>query len=372
MEFQEYGYRSVAKSAGPYQLATLMAGVKNCVEGLAQVNKGEEVLILTDYEIDPVVVQAFVAVSSYLGAKVHILHTRPFSLGGKDENNPSDLIIAAYKAADVVFSLCWFPDIHSKKMGKPLRTESNTRWVSLYQMATAECLSSPAASYPLPILFELTKRMKELCKRTKEIRVTSPEGTDLTFKVKTEYIGGGAVEPLRIGGYTRAAFPLSALGVFPPVDAEGVICSHENYLTGYSEIPIRLELKENMVLRITGGGPGEAEATFRYLQGPKKTDRFPLIEAQWGLNPKARIKGATQVEKERHATTLHFGVGTELHIHGIWDTHLDFGIPTPTIYFDGVPIVKDRKLSLLEDSAIREIAAKFGDPDDLLACNMYI
>ena len=372
MEWQEYGYRSVPKGAGPYQLPTLMAGVKNCVEDLAQVRAGEEVLILADYEIDPLVVQAFMAVSSYLGAKVHVLQTRPFSLGGKDEHNPSDLVIAAYQAADVVFSLCWFPDIHTKKMPQHLSTESDTRWVSLYQMATVECLSSPAASYPLPILFELTKRMKEICVQTKEIRVTSPEGTDLTFKVKEENIGGGAVEPLRIGGHTRAAFPLSALGIFPPVDAEGVISSHENYVTGYSKTPLRLELKENMVFKITGGGPGEARAVWKYLQGPKKTDRFPLIEAQWGLNPKARIKGTPQIEKERHATTLHFGVGTEYYQDKKWETHVDFGIPTPTLYFDGVPLVKDRKLVLLEDPEIRELAAKYGDPDDLLACNVYI
>jgi 2,5-dihydroxypyridine 5,6-dioxygenase len=372
MEFQEYGYRSVAKSAGPYQLAMLTAGVKSCVEGLAQVKAGEEVLILTDYEIDPVVVQAFVANCSYLGAKVHILHTRPFSLGGKDENNPSDLVVAAYKAADVVFSLCWFPDIHTKKMPQHLSTESNTRWVSLYQMATVECLSSPAASYPLPILFELTKKMRDICLRTQEIRVTSPEGTDLKFKVKPENVSGGAVGPLGIGGWTRAAFPLSALGIFPPIDAEGVICSCDNYVTGFSDVPIRLDLKENMVYRISGGGPGEAEAILKYLQGPKKTNRFPLIEAQWGLNPKARIKGATQIEQERLATTLHFGVGTEYHQHKHWDTHNDFGIPTPTLYFDGVALVKDRRLSLLEDPDIRAIAAQFGDPDALLTCNPYI
>lgn len=372
MEFQEYGYRSVAKSSGPYQLPTLIAGVRNCVEVLAQVTRGEEVLILADYEVDPVVIQAFISICSYLGAKVHILHTRPFSLGGKDEHNPSDLVLAAYRSADVVFSLCWFPDIHSRKMPEKLSTVSNTRWVSLYQMATVECLSSPAASYPLPILFEITKKMKELCKRTKEIRVTSPEGTDITFKIKPEYIGGGAVEPLRIGGYTRAAFPLSALGIFPPVDAEGFICSHENYLTGYSEIPVRLELHQNRVVRVTGGGVSEAEAIWRYLQGPKRANSFPLIEAQWGLNPKARLKGATQIEKERLASTIHFGVGTEFHQHRAWDTHIDFGIPTPTMYFDGVQIVKDRKLSLLEDPDIRKIAAEFGDPDDLLAWNIYI
>ena len=180
------------------------------------------------------------------------------------------------------------------------------------------------------------------------------------------------MEPLRIGGYTRAAFPLSALGIFPPVDAEGVICSHDNYITGYSEQALRLKVHENMVVEISGGGPGEADAIRRYLQGPEKVDRFPLIEAQWGLNPKARIKGATQIEQERLATTLHFGVGTEFHQQGVWDTHNDFGIPTPTIYFDGVAMVKDRQLSLLADPAIRQVAAQYGDPDDLLTCNIYI
>lgn len=366
--FHQYGYISTEKSSGPLQNGELIVGVRNCLVGMANVQKGEKVLILADYEVDPLVVQAFIAVGTMLDASVAVLYDEPFSLGGKNPNIPNPLMHAACDAADVLISCCWFPDIHARGFFRP---KGKSRRVSLYQQASVGALSSPGARFPVELGFKIMEKMRNLVEAAvgQKIHVTSPNGTDITAKI-TKGIQGALVRSLQAG--EAAPFPLGVCG-FRPEDANGVLYFDETYQLGESEAPIFMEFKNNKCVRIEGGGPGEAENVAAYMElGKKGTPVGELIEIMWGLNPKSRFKGAaSQIERERHATTIHFGVATAYY-SGTWHTHCDFFVHTPSISIGDRMVVDKRRLLLLEDKEIRNVAAKYGDPDKLLKPDVYL
>src|SRR3989304_5588300 len=115
MSGQLFGYGSIPKAA-PSQLPLLLPGVKNCVVNLMDTKPGERFLIIAENTVDPVVVEAFEAVAGMIGADVTTMRIKPFSPAGVDPNNPSDVVVQAYAAADSVVILSWYPDIHSKKL----------------------------------------------------------------------------------------------------------------------------------------------------------------------------------------------------------------------------------------------------------------
>lgn len=370
MNFFQYGYMSTEKSSGPLQIGKLIGGVKNCLAGVVNVQKGEKVLLLCDYEVDQLVVQAFVAVGTMLGSEVSVLYDRSFSMGGTNPQIPTPAMRAASEASDVVISLCWFPDVHSPGMLTP---KSKTRWVSMYGQSNIGALSGPGAQFPPEIAYKLMEKTTNTVQQAigKKCHVTSGNGTDITATITKLSLGAWTGPYLKPG--KRCSFPMATYG-FEPADGNGVICYELTYQLGQPEAPMYLHFKDNKCTKIEGGGPGEAERVTTYLGLDKKnTSAGEFVEIMWGLNPKARLKGdATQLEKERHASTIHFGVATAQYRGVECLSHCDFFVETPTIYIDNQVIVKDRHLLLLEDKEIRTIAAKYGDPDKLLAPDIYL
>jgi leucyl aminopeptidase (aminopeptidase T) len=273
--------------------------------------------------------------------------------------------------------MSWFPDIHSKKLPGNACRIYNNKPVSMYQLATFDVLSSPASRFPLPLMYEIMRKMrKETAGR--QIRITNELGTDLVVKAPTlERLFGGVgvgleeVGPLKRG--VRAHFPPSTTG-FLPVEADGIFVPNETIVTGAPSHPIKVTVEGGYVTNIEG--EGEAEALKAFVTGPGR-DPSPkrLVECMWGLNPKARISGAnaTMVEKERHAGTLHLGIATYNRLEssggpgpGGWASHVDCYVETPSMWFDGELMVDKRRLLLLEDPEIRRLAKQFGDVEALL------
>jgi hypothetical protein len=343
----------------------MMDGVRNCVYGYADLQNGEDFLIIAEFSVDPIVIQAFAAVASEAGADVSIMHIKPFSLGGKDLENPSDVVVGAYANADVCINCSFFSQLHSKKLGLEalgvlpgMSKKFKTRVVELAQTATVECLSSPGARFPLPLFYEIAKRDRKRVEAGKEMRITSPNGTDLRAEIGNIISHMEKPGPLLGKGDWRI-FPLGCTGLVPPIKGDGVIFFEESYITGRPEDPVKLEIEKNRCTKIIGGRDADHLQCFM-KNAPIGERAYDLCEIMWGLNPKARFKGAPQIERERHATTLHLALGPHY-------THIDFMIDTPTIYIDDEIVVKNRKLLLLDDPELREIAEEFGDPDVLLS-----
>jgi hypothetical protein len=73
--------------------------------------------------------------------------------------------------------------------------------------------------------------------------------------------------------------------------------------------------------------------------------------------------------KHNHPSVFHFHLGGSKEVTGydyqyMW--HVSVELDSPTFYIDGEPLLQNGRFAVLDDQKIREMAAAYGDPDDLL------
>jgi 2,5-dihydroxypyridine 5,6-dioxygenase len=343
---------------GPGGIAELMPGVRNLLDYLV-VRSGERVLILTEHSTDPLVIGAIAAGAAYRDAEVHVLAMPPVSPGGSDRPGLSPIVTAAYAEADAVVSCVWWAEVHTAELFFAVVPRHRARFVSLHQAATAASLAT-GSRFPPELFYAIKRASLERTAGAKRIRVTTSHGTDVTFADPRIDTDAGPMEP----GMWRP-WPLGGLN-FYPASTDGVVAVEETTVTGVPSEPLRIHVRDNLVAEIDGGEA--ADQLRRFSPGG-----YYLRHAFVGLNPKVRVDGAPQFEREKHAGAFYLG------IDGLTDgkadstapgfAHCDCQFDRPTITVDDVPLVDRGRLLLLDEPAVREAAAEYGDPERLLDPN---
>lgn len=345
-------------TAAPLAIVELMPGARNLME-YARLKSGERVLILTEHTVDPVVLQALAAAAAYRDADVHILSVAPFSPGGVDRENPSAIPAAAHAEADLVVACTWWAEVHTRSLFFSEVAQRDARFVSLHMAATASVLATGARTPP-ELFYAILRKAHAVLESGSEVRVTTPAGTDITFHEITPTPDDGPLEP---GGWRP--FPYGGVNFYPG-STDGVFLIEDSTATGVPEEPVRVRLEDNLVTEIEGGR--EADQLRAYGPGG-----YYMRHALLGLNPKVRIAGATQFEREKHAGAFYLG------IDGLTDgtaepanpghAHCDCQFDRPDVWVGDEQLVRDGNLLLLDDPEIQETAARFGPPEILLDSN---
>ncbi|MFB6989309.1 MULTISPECIES: hypothetical protein [unclassified Streptomyces] len=343
-------------TASPLSIAELMPGTHNLME-YAAVKPGEQVLVLTEHGVDPVVIQAIEAAAAYRLADVHILSAPAFSAGGHDRQPTSPLLPAAHAAADVVISLTWWGEVHTAGLFFDEIARHKARFVSLHQTATAAALAT-SARFPLDLYFAIEAKATAKLAAASEIRVTTALGTDLTFR---DFTTSGHHAPLTSGMWRP--FPYGGVNFYPD-RTDGIAVIEESTATGVPAQRTTVELTANQVTDIQGAAELKQYSPNGYYM------RHALI----GLNPKVRLAGGTQFEREKHAGAFYFGLdgltpGGTADRRGPGHAHCDCQFDAPTIVVDGELLVDEGRLLLLDAPDIRELAERHGPADTLLDPN---
>ncbi len=223
------------------------------------------------------------------------------------------------------------------------------------------------------------------------VHLTDPEGTDLTYTLWPEYFDGTR------RGYTEVPWwgHLLAHGptpILPQENATGVFAGTTSHFQRPFE-RVQLEVENGRLERIVGGGAyGDA---WRALQEETKNVKYPcfprdglfwLWEIAIGTNPKIRRADNIQMLssggfewERRRSGIIHIGMGTRWRgaeerwagEHGILYGHLHVHLLFPTLIIntkDGkqLPVIDNGHLTALDDPDVRDFAAKYGDPDQIL------
>jgi hypothetical protein len=274
---------------------------------------------------------------------------------------------------------------------------------------TREQLASPAVLYPEEIIEAIDRAAWRVLRQTKEARITDPQGTDIRFTWFPEYwkIMEGDYPEYRTSGFGTHHYSRGALKdpitsghlcgypfgiVLPKSDVCGVIAGTADHLGPYPHL--KVYLKNSKVTRIEGGGEfGHQWRRFIELNKGVKFPHYPgpgidwFIEAAIGTHPKvtrpfnvfdsATVRGSFGLERDR-AGVMHLGIGQALDF--VWALrheptlsfyhfHVNLYFPTYTCKLeDGreVKLIDKGRLTALDDPHVRKVAAKYGDPDELL------
>ena len=260
-----------------------------------------------------------------------------------------------------------------------------------------------SAGFPGDVQTLIDKKIWDAFKSARRIRITDPEGTDLSWSVKPEHIDTLLKEyddPIYPPGtydiVKRGHISLTPLFMaMSDIDAEGVVAGTINHAGVFPNV--KLILEGGKIIRAESGGSyGETiQAVLRKYENVQYPG-FPgpgvgwFIEAALGTNPRrSRVSTVTKGESmswERgRAGVIHWGFGVStpvtwsygeeyskkvnaegltrghLHIHTYFST-----IDVETRGGETIRIVDKGHITFLDDPEVRRLAAQHGDPDEIL------
>jgi hypothetical protein len=340
------------------------------VEQWAKLEPGERVLVLADDGTDREVARAVLECARATGADVTFVEMpRPQSAWAE----PSDVVLAAMKQAQKCLSLAL---VYHDRRTTIARREHGMAMFFLLPPVPATLLGE-AALFPIELCAEIGRQCALRLRAARKLRVTSRRGTDFTATLDprncTADPGGwlDAWDPGRVIGRTPGegsnTFPPGVVLAYPDPGSVTGVAVFEHFV-GVGPIESHLAVRYEHGRCVEAQGEG-AERIAELVAGHEyATD---VAEIAWGTNPRQTLTLDTErnpIDAERHAGTVHVGIGPSP-IFGSRTTsklHLDGLIVKPTIHLDGEPITEDGHLLVLDLPEVRELAARFGDPDELL------
>jgi leucyl aminopeptidase (aminopeptidase T) len=352
-------------ASNPYLLPQLMEAASNCVQNYCQVQSGEKVLVVAEPDTDPLVVASFASAATLAGAEVAVITVAPFSAGGSVKGQPSDMLVGAFEQSDVVIACTYFEFAHAEHTFFSHIFSGDKRVCSVLMGATPGALVT-GGRFPVALFNEIAERMYRKMEKCEKVRYLTDSGTDMVF----EGIQGLTYSrPLTKGKWS--IFPQMGINFYPET-SNGVFVFDESTLTGRPRQAIKITVKDNYATAVEAGARADQEIIERFANG-----RYYVRHTVIGLNPKTRMNNAPQFERERAAGTAYLGIdGTgpggvaDLSAPGF--SHLDVIFDTPTVYVDDEMVVDRRKLLILDDPELTEIASRYGDPQRILAQNPFI
>ena len=318
--------------------AKLAPGARRLVEVNARVTRGEQVLVVTDPEME----RYAGAVAEAAGDAGGVVTVCVMPVRRQDGQEPPEPVARAMREAAVIFSPVRVSITHTRAMRSALEAGSRVCMMTAYTDAimTGAALLETDFQAQIPVC----KRLGSALTNGRSVRLTSPGGTDLRFSIEgrvanvlTNVPEAGELAPV----------PDIEVNVVPVTgSATGTIVADASvpYLgIGVLDEPIVCTAKDGHVTAMRGGR--QAERLRRHLESFDDPSCFNVAELGVGLNPNARLTG-DMLEDEGVLGTVHIGLGTSHTLGGevVAPTHYDVLMWEPTIEVDGRVVQRDREV----------------------------
>lgn len=303
------------------------------------VKEGMTVSILTDTKIDPVIQEALMAAVKEQQATPVMITIAPLASFG---NEPPEAAAAAILKTDFVITACSTAMTHTDAVRAALE-----KGIPMLAMGgiTVDSLTQGASTADYDLVLKITEQIADMLENSSVIKVTSRNGTNVTFSVT----GRPAI---RISGYVDkisniASFPGGEVATAPVEGtANGtIVVDGSMHHVGKIENPIVFTVKDGKVFKIEG--KAEAEKLRRFLDANGDENSFNLAEFAFGTNPSARLTADSQ-ESKRKLGTIHFAIGDNRTLggHTYSKTHLDGLLLEPSVWIDGMMVLDNGKFAL--------------------------
>ena len=317
----------------------LMRGARTAVETCMGVKPDESVLIVTDYERQPIA-EAIGAVVQSLGGDPVIATMRPRQ---RNAEEPPPSIAAAMRSVNVAFLVTTRSLSHTT--AREEATHAGVRIASMPGI-TAEMMKVGAMTADYAEVDRISQRVTAALAGRKQVTMETAAGTRLRLG-----LAGRQVQPPDNGLYLKPGdwgnLPAGEAYIAPlETEADGVLVVDGSLAQiGIPDQPVRLEFRGGRVVNIEGGlAAARLRALLESLNDPSV---YVVGEFGVGTNPAARFVGIT-VEDEKILGTAHVAVGRNTGFGGanMAPIHLDFIVTKPTIRADDVTIMREGQLAI--------------------------
>jgi leucyl aminopeptidase (aminopeptidase T) len=318
-----------ADATATFTVADIAQRVARDYLGLAP---GERFAIIVDDRTDAEIPAELARVARALGADPVVVSFPPRARSGAE---PPASAAAAMAAADVVLCAASTSLYHTTAKAAAQRAGARGDFNA---PSRADAWREGAMTADFMAIRTRAERLAALWRRTREVRITSPAGTDLRATVEGR-------EPMAwLTGICRNPGEVSALPggevSLPPLEgtSEGtVVWERVASDLGALENPVTIRVRAGRAIEIQGGA--SADRLRAIVQ--TVTDADNIGEIGIGLNPAARIRDEI-TEAKKAFGTVHVALGDSANEYGglvECEVHLDGLVMEPTIEFDGVAVV---------------------------------
>lgn len=310
---------------------------RTTIEESLAVEPGEEVLIVADGRTVGIG-RAFAAAAAAAGATTT---TAVMPLLDSHGNEPPDAIAAAMRSVDAVVTPTTHAITHTR--ARLDAADAGTR-IAIIRGVTEDMLIEGAMTADFEAVRARTGRLATMIDAAESARVTSAQGTDVTYS-----LAESSSWPL--DGYYHEEYGFASL---PPGEAptaptertaEGTIVI-DGAMDGVDAVdePLRWTVEGGFVTDVAGGTA--AAQLSRILETNGRNARN-LAEFAVATNPTARAVG-NPAEDKLVAGTVHFAVGDNESLGGSTrsDVHLDGVVREPTVELDGERVVDAGTLTI--------------------------
>ncbi len=316
----------------------LAQGAQKLVEVNGRVTAKDKVVVVTDYTMMDIATPVIEAARA-TGAEVV---TCVMPMRKQDGQEPPAAVAAAMAKATVLFSPVRYSITHTRATRAALDAGARAILMTAY---TEDLLKSPALlKTDFAAQATVCERIGEAFTRGSHVRLTSPNGTDLTFSIqgRTANVLTNIPDPGQL-----APVPDIEVNVVPVTgSAKGRLVADASvpYLgIGVLEAPVVCNIEEGYITQMEGGE--QARKLKAHLDAHQDRHCFNVAELGVGLNPNARLNG-TMLDDEGVLGTIHIGIGTSFTLGGeiVAPTHYDLIMWAPTIEVDGKIIQRDKEI----------------------------
>ncbi|MBI4483885.1 MAG: hypothetical protein HY652_13490 [Acidobacteria bacterium] len=395
---------------------------------LGPIEQGDKILIVTDATQDPLLLEAFQRAMKEKGAAIvdvvyepRLTREKPAARPGvdakegwlevdrwlmtrfpKEEGGPTPQARVAQLVKENGYTVVY------ASSGGPLRPwaepikniAGRPAYRGYWLWRTWEDGLDKGNLFPTDVHEIIDRKVVEHFGQASQVRLTDPQGTFLEWSLsesEAQLWQQTALFPNHIYVYAyQATRDVAAKDpskrIFP--QAQGVVKGTANH-TGYFP-QIRIYVANGMMTEVLGGGKyGES---WREWFGKLKEVRYPhhpqpgywrLFEVALGTNPKAQpptdiFGGMGKFSNERNrAGVLHISFGAEAEDPDFLDFarknkvplghwwHIHIYLPTLVLKLRGsgdwFTLIDKGWLTVLDDPEVRALAAKYGDPDEVLS-----
>ena len=318
----------------PSSFIEMMPGALKAVSQCAGVKPGENVVIACDTN-KLRIAEALAAAAYAVGGIPTITAFPPTGAHGRQVPEP---VVGACARADVYFLPTSWSMTHTD--ARIAAQSAGARGATMCEV-TEDCLAAGGILADFEAADRLGRKIGRLLDKAKDIRITTPSGTDMRAKIAgrpVQYETGLFREPGQFG-----ALPNSEVNISPiEGSADGVFIGDVRVM-GYGVIrdePVTIEVKNGEVANISGGPAAE------YLKSTLASfnDRtaYNLAEFAVGLNPAARGY-ATNLEGLGKLGFAHHGIGSSYAIGGAVKApcHIDVIYKDASLEIDGKLVLEN-------------------------------
>jgi len=318
---------------------------KVLIEEMFQVKKGETVAITADSASNRLIVDALANATFATGGIPLVMYTPRGRADGQMgmPDWPAAALTAALCEVDVWIELNVPIILYSEIWETAMAKNKKLRYVILGD-SSIESLVRVITGYSIPLLGKLLHQVKDMAMATKKVRITSTNGTDVSYKTDPKY-----TFDLDDGDYSKPKFGTAPgyVNIVPKLGSMNgkiVFDTLMNADIDNNDQEVAFIMKKGKISEVVG--TQEADKFKDYLASFDDPNMYKISHNMLGLHPNIRKLSGDIVEDERIWGGVDFGFGhtspMDMPPKGqMAKSHFDGVVTKVTIYFDEQKIVED-------------------------------